>query len=123
MTHKSPRELIVVARDVDHVAAFASAAQQLLNHIVVSLGPIPFAAQLPAVDDVAHEVQVVTGVGFEEFDQSFGLASRCAQMQIGDKNSAVMHPVLMGTKVSGAPANQARLLDKARQAYSIFVTD
>ena len=75
-------ELIMVAWDVHHMAAFANALQDFLHHIVVGLRPIPFAAQLPTIDDVAHQIQVIAGVGFEKGQQFFGLAPRGAQVQI-----------------------------------------
>ena len=63
VAHKTARKLIVITGDVNHVAALARPAQQLLHYVVVGLRPIPFAAQLPAVNDVAHQVKVVAGVG------------------------------------------------------------
>ena len=118
VTHKAACEFIVVAGDVDHMAAFAGTAQQLLHHVVVGLRPIPFAAQLPAVDDVAHQIQVIAGVGLQKLNQGLGLASGCAQMQIGDKNGSVMHPVLMGTNVSGSTRESGA--PPCRSAASVF---
>jgi len=60
---KFTRKFVMVAGDVDHAAAFARALEQLLHHVVVRLRPVPAATQLPAVDDVAHQIKVVAGVG------------------------------------------------------------
>ena len=60
--HKITREFVMVARYVDHAAAFAHPAQEFLHHIVVRLRPIPFASELPAVDDIADQIQGVAGV-------------------------------------------------------------
>ena len=63
---KVPRKLVVVTRHIDHMAALAHTAQDFLHHVVVCLWPIPFAAQLPSVNDVANQVQVIAGVRFEK---------------------------------------------------------
>ena len=77
-----PRKLIVVAGYINHTTPFARFAQEFLNHVVMCLGPIPAAAQLPAIDDVTHQVQVIAGVFFEKVQQSIGLAPRCTQVQV-----------------------------------------
>ena len=51
------RELVVIAGHEDHACALAGLAQDLLHHVVVALRPVPRSAQLPAVDDVADQVQ------------------------------------------------------------------
>ena len=45
-------ELVVIARNVDDARTFARRAQDLLDDVVVRLRPVPFATDLPAVDDV-----------------------------------------------------------------------
>ena len=55
------QELVMIAGNVEQADAFARLAQQLLHHVIVKLRPIPCGFQLPAVDDVAYEVD---GVGF-----------------------------------------------------------
>jgi hypothetical protein len=37
-----------------------------LHNIVVSLSPVPAAFQLPAVDDVTYEIEMIAIVVFEE---------------------------------------------------------
>ena len=53
------RELVVVAGNEDHPRALADLAQQLLDDVVVGLRPVPVALELPAVDDVADQEQVL----------------------------------------------------------------
>jgi hypothetical protein len=48
------------------MAALAHSAQDFLHHVVVRLRPIPFAAQLPTINDVANQVQMIAGVRFKE---------------------------------------------------------
>jgi len=82
------REFVVVARHKDHAGALARLAQQLLHDVVVRLRPVPTAAQLPAVDDVAHEEQRLAFNGPQEIKQGFGLATRRAQVQVADPHRA-----------------------------------
>ena len=86
---KFTRKLIMVAGHIDNAAAFAGAPQQLLHHVVVRLRPVPFAPQLPAVHNVADQVEVVAGVGFEKVQQRSRLAAGCAQVQVGNEYAAV----------------------------------
>ncbi|MCY1549678.1 hypothetical protein D9M68_858590 [compost metagenome] len=86
------REFVVVARHEHHPAALAGAAQQFLHHVVVRLRPEPFATQLPAINDVAHQVQGLARVVLQELQQGAGLATRRAQMQIGNENGPVAGP-------------------------------
>jgi len=54
-----PRSLVVVAGNVDDLGAFARLPEYLLDDVVVRLMPVPAAFELPGVDDVADEIQVV----------------------------------------------------------------
>ncbi|MPM70348.1 hypothetical protein SDC9_117303 [bioreactor metagenome] len=84
----APRKLVVVARNEDHARALARLAQQLLHHIVVRLRPVPLAAQLPAVDDVAHQEQRLALGVLEEIQQRVGLAAGRSQVQVRDPQGA-----------------------------------
>ena len=77
-------KLVVVPRDVDHARAFASLAQDLLDHVVVRLRPVPGATQLPAVDDVAHEIEGVALDAAQEVEEGVCLAARRSQVHIRD---------------------------------------
>ena len=52
-----PQPVVMVAGDVDDLHALSGHAQHLLHHVGVGLGPAPAAFQLPAVDDVADEIE------------------------------------------------------------------
>ena len=84
----APGELVVVARRIDHVGALARLAQDLLHHVVVGLRPEPAPPQLPAVDDVAHQVQALALDHAQEVQQRLGLAAGRAQVHIGDEDGA-----------------------------------
>jgi hypothetical protein len=74
----------VIARDVGDAAAFAGPAQDLLDDIVVALLPEPAALEAPAVEHVAHQVEVVRVVMLEEVQQAVGLAGRGAEVNVRD---------------------------------------
>ncbi|NJZ82794.1 hypothetical protein GO280_01406 [Ralstonia solanacearum] len=90
------RHLIVVAGDEHHAGALARAAQHLLHHVVVRLRPVPAAAQLPAVDDIADEVQRVGRVVLEEIQQEVGLAARRAEVDVRQPDGAIAVDFLGG---------------------------
>ena len=76
------QEFVVVAGNVDQPLALARLAQQLLDHVVMGLRPVPAGFQLPAVDDVADEID---GVGLEvaqEGEKPLGLARLGPQMYV-----------------------------------------
>src|SRR5437879_4047781 len=79
------QELVVVAGHVDDARAFARLAQELLHHVVMSLRPVPSRAQLPAVDDVADEIDGVRVVAAQEVEQPLGLAAAGAEMDIREE--------------------------------------
>ena len=81
-------KLVVVAGDEDDVRAFACLAQDLLHHVVVGLRPVPVAAQLPAINDVAHQEQRFAVHRAQEVQQRLGLAARRAQVHVRNPHAA-----------------------------------
>ena len=77
----------MIARQIDDARALAGLAQQLLHDVVVVLRPVPARPQLPAVDDVADEVDGIGIVVAQEVEKLVGLATACAEMHIGNKES------------------------------------
>ena len=82
------QELVVIAGHVDDAGALARLAQQLLHDVVVRLRPIPARSQLPAVDDVADEVDRLGVVVAQEVEQELRLAPLRAEMHVGDEQRA-----------------------------------
>ncbi len=76
------RQLIVIARDVNDLRALARAAQDLLHDIVVRLRPVPALLQLPAVQDVADQIEGVGLMRAQEIEEIVGLAPGSAQMDV-----------------------------------------
>src|SRR5262249_17791148 len=70
---------------VEQADSFARLPQQLLHDVVVKLRPIPGGLELPAVDDVAHEIDGVGFVMAQEVEQLVGLAAARPQMDVRQK--------------------------------------
>ena len=102
-------KLVMVARDKQHLASFARAAQQFLHYIVVCLRPEPAPAKLPSVHNVTHQVEVLAGVDFKKFQQGVRLATRCTQVNVRNKNSSnlVAAPVFVRVSVDRSKARHA----------------
>src|SRR4029077_20591043 len=82
------QELVVIARHVDHARAVVDLAQHFAHDAALRLAPVP-ALDLPAVDDVADEIERVAFVVLEEIGEQLGLATARAQMGVGDEDGAV----------------------------------
>ena len=81
---------IVIACDIDNPRAFARFAQEFLNHIVVGLWPVPTFFQLPAVDNVADQINRLCLVVRHKVQQSARLAIARTQMHIRNPQCAVL---------------------------------
>jgi hypothetical protein len=81
--------VVVVAGDVDHFGPLSRHPQDLLDHVVVGLGPVPAAAQLPAVDDVADQIELVALDVADEVQQQLGLTPSGPQVQVADEDGTV----------------------------------
>jgi len=75
-------QLIVISRDVDYMRPFAGFAQNLLDHVVVLLGPVNSATQLPNIDQVTHNVECIEIVLAQKIEQRSGVAATRAQVRI-----------------------------------------
>ena len=78
------QELVVVAGDVDHLGAALAHGQQAADHVAVALRPVHPAAQAPAIDDIADQIDAVGVIALEKGRQVFGLAIPGAQVHIGN---------------------------------------
>ena len=87
------QEFVVIAGHVDDARAFVDLASGLRHARALRLAPVPAAFKLPAVDDVADEIERVAGIAREEIGEQLGLAAARAQMGVGDENRAVMAEV------------------------------
>src|SRR5918993_5930062 len=67
------QELVVISRNIDEPNSLADLSQELLNHVVVFLRPVPGRLQSPAVNDIPHKVDGVRVYLAEEVEKSFAL--------------------------------------------------
>src|SRR5882724_8126127 len=84
------QEFVMVARDEDDAGAVVDLAQNLMHYAAVCVVPEPAALELPAIDDVAHEIERAAAVPAEKIRQQLGLATSGAQMQVRDEDRPVM---------------------------------
>ena len=64
--------------------------EEAAHHVGVRLWPIETGLEAPAVDDVTHQVQLIAGVGLEELEQRVGTATARTQMNVREKDRAVV---------------------------------
>jgi hypothetical protein len=76
------RDLIMIARYIDYGCALAGHAQDLLHHVIMGLGPVPTALELPAVYDVPNQIELFAFHAANEVQQQLGLTATRAQMNI-----------------------------------------
>ena len=80
--HELFNELVVVAGDINDLGVFAAFAQQLLDERVVIVAPEPAEFQFPAVDKIAHKVEVLAIHQAQEVQQLAYSGVPCAKMDI-----------------------------------------
>ena len=85
-------KFIVVAGNEHHPRAAPDLAQQLLDHVVVRLRPVPAGTKAPAVDDVANEIDRVGLDIAQHIEDEMGLAAARPEVQIRQEQ----RPVALG---------------------------
>lgn len=96
-------ELVMVARDERHPRLLAVLAEQFLDEQIVFFRPVPFPAQLPAVDEIADDVKVLALVVTEEGEEFVHLGMLRAEVNVRDPDGAIVHE-----KISNANKKSAR---------------
>ena len=82
-------QLIVISRDVDYMRPFAGFAQNLLDHVVVLLGPVNSATQRPNIDQVTHDIERIEIVLAQEIQQRSGIAAARTKVRIRNPRRAI----------------------------------
>jgi hypothetical protein len=83
-----PRELVMISGYVGDAGTLARLSQYLLHHIIVRLRPVPAAAQPPAIDNIADQIDIVRIVMTQKVYQKLGLRGFRAQMKVRNENRA-----------------------------------
>ena len=81
-------EFVVIAGHPGHARAVTHLAQKFLDHVVVALRPVPARAQLPAVDDVADQIDAVGVEPAQHVQDHIGLTAMRAEMEVGQEQGA-----------------------------------
>jgi hypothetical protein len=82
------QQFIVVAGNIDNPGAFASFAQDFLDHVVVGLRPVAAPAQTPDIEQIADDIEGLELVIAQELQDGIRVAAARPQMEIGDPASA-----------------------------------
>src|SRR5262245_19984226 len=85
---KIPQKLIVIARGQAHPRASLTQLNKSSEYLAEDGPPVPSLPQPPAVNDVAHQVEIFRLNGFEECQQWFGLRGATSEMDIAQKDAA-----------------------------------
>lgn len=88
-------EFIVIAGDDRDARLLAMLAKQFLDQDVVFLGPIPFPAQFPAVDEIAHDVEVLALGVAQEGEKFADLGMSGSQVNVRDPNGAIVQSAFL----------------------------
>src|SRR5688572_17749783 len=94
VTERQPDELarvlVMIAWNVDHLRALARMAQYFLHDIVMRLWPVPAFAQLPAIENVANQIERVALMGAQKIEQVIRLTARCSEVDVRDPDGAIV---------------------------------
>jgi hypothetical protein len=92
-TQELLHEFVVVPEDIGDLRLFAVHPQDFLDHRVGLGAPKPSPTQLPAVDDVPHQVKVPALVIVQERQQEFCLAMPAPEVEVRNPNGVVLHGI------------------------------
>ena len=100
-------KLIVIAWNVNDPRPFAGLAQNLLNHVVMLLGPVNATFERPDVDQITDNVERVELVFLEEGKERRGITTAGPEMDVRNPSGtiavrAIDHHELSVTKAKGA---------------------
>ena len=85
------QELVVIAYHIYHSRASPGMCEYPAYDIGMALPPAQFILlNFPAIYDIAHEIQGVAGMVFEEVIELFGLAVFDTEMHVRDEDAAEM---------------------------------
>ena len=72
----------MVAGYVGYLGSLTRLTQNLLYDIVVALLPIPVLAQLPAINDISDQIELIGFIVLQEVEEKLCLAARRAEVDV-----------------------------------------
>lgn len=82
----------MIAGHVDHFGTALGSSKDAPHHVAVALSPTQaILLHAPTIDDVAHQVQGVSGIVFEKIVEQLSLAVSSAQMYIRNEYGSIVH--------------------------------
>jgi hypothetical protein len=93
--------LVVISRQKNDVRALSPPSGDFATNRRLRRAPIPRRTEVPTVDDVSNEEELVGTVMPQKIQQFLGFASARAKMQIGDPNGAVAVTSCASERFSG----------------------
>jgi hypothetical protein len=74
----------MIARNIDHAGAVTRFSQQFLDNVIMFLRPVEAFFQLPAINDVADQIQGFAARIFQKMQQLFGTGPWRSEMRVRD---------------------------------------
>ena len=102
------QELIVIAGDEDHPCALGRHLQHPPHNVVVARRPEPATLQLPAINDVPHQIEGFRLDRLQEIQQHIGVATRRAEVDIGNPYGAQLELATRGALIIFGQKGRAR---------------
>ncbi len=78
----------MITSNVDDVGTLATLAEQLLDHIIVLLRPMPIAPQAPPIDNIADKIDRLGFMIAKKIQKQFRLCGLGTEMHIRDKEGS-----------------------------------
>ncbi len=82
--HELLDELVVIARNINHLGLLAAFAEQFLDEHIVVIAPKPAELQFPAINQIADEIQIFAIHYAQELQQFRYAGVLRAEMDVGD---------------------------------------
>lgn len=92
-SHEILKELVMIPIDISDLGFLPVHSKEFLDHRVGIGVPEPATLQLPAVNDVADEIEMAALRLVKEVEKQLGLRVAASQVDIGNPNGVVFHPV------------------------------
>ena len=76
------RSFVMIARNIDNAGTVAGLAKQFLNDVIMFLRPEKAFLQLPAINDIAYEIEFLTTCVFQKMEQGIRTTTLSAKMSV-----------------------------------------